>query len=77
MNLYFRCPDIDQLCVSRDYRLESGHIVTAGENGVKKLKGTVTLPACPLCGKKHTYDVEDVMCSLDETGKEDNDGNND
>lgn len=65
MNLFFRCPKKNEIFDSSEYFLEPGHVITRDENGERELKGKVVLPSCPLCGEKHTYDVENVMCSLD------------
>lgn len=65
MNLYFRCPEKNEVFDSSEYFLEPGHIIDHDENGERELKGKVVLPSCPLCSEKHTYDVKDVMCSVD------------
>lgn len=77
MNLHFRCPVSNTLCTSPEYSLESGYVVTACENGERELQGKVLLPVCPACGGKHRFDVTEVMCSLNATRKEEQDGNND
>lgn len=65
MKLYFRCPNEKTEFASEDYSLEEGHRVVEDEGGDKKLMGVVSLnSACPLCGRKHRYEVKDVMCPL-------------
>lgn len=65
MNLFFRCPKKNEIFDSSEYFLELGHVITRDENGERELKGKVVLTSCPMCGEKHTFDVKNVMCSLD------------
>ena len=69
MKLYFTCPTEKTTFASDDYSLQKGHHITKAAPGEKVLKGIVSLnSACPLCGRKHHYEVKDVICPL--TGRE-------
>lgn len=65
MKLYFTCPVEKTTFTSDDYSLLKGHHIIESETGEKELQGTVILnSACPLCGRKHQYEVKDVICPL-------------
>jgi len=65
MKLYFTCPIKKITFATDDYALRPGHRIVEDGTGAKELQGTVTLNSgCPLCGQKHQYDVQDVLCPL-------------
>lgn len=65
MKLYFTCPKAKTTFTSDDYSLQKGHRIVEDEHGVRKLEGIVSLNSgCPLCGQKHLYGVNDVICPL-------------
>jgi hypothetical protein len=65
MKLYFTCPETKEVFGSDHYALLENHsIVHTGERE-RSLQGMVTLTTgCPICGQKHLYKVEDIVCSL-------------
>lgn len=65
MDLYFKCPEKDQIFQSCEYSLAKGYRIVLGEGGEKILHGRVILnSSCPMCGQRHTFDVKDVMCPV-------------
>lgn len=64
MQLYFTCPEKKEIFSSSHYSLLEGYKVVEGEE--RMLHGMVQLDSpCPLCGQKHQYKVEEVMCSYE------------
>lgn len=65
MKLFFTCPIKNEPFSSDAYSLEQGHLIVEDKDGKKALQGTVNLTSpCPLCGKRHQFEVKDVLCPL-------------
>ena len=65
MKLYFTCPVVQKEFATEKYSLRGGHRIAEDGHGGKTLTGFVSLDCpCPLCGGKHLFEVNDVMCPL-------------
>ncbi|MEE4135004.1 MAG: hypothetical protein V2I32_02915 [Desulforhopalus sp.] len=65
MELYFKCPVVDQLFSTSEYAMLENYGVHPDGEGGKVLLGRVGLTgSCPLCGGQHNFRVDEVICPL-------------
>jgi hypothetical protein len=63
MELYFKCPVVDQLFSTSEYAMLENYGVHPDGEGGKVLLGKVGLTGlCPFCGGQHIYRVDEVIC---------------
>ncbi len=65
VELFFVCPLKNVEFSSSEYSLKDDYEIVEKDDGGKQLKGMVELHSlCPLCGGKHTFSVDEVICPM-------------